>query len=141
MTAALLSAALLAAAAPNGGADPLLVVQLGGLLSTEGMVRVAVFDDPAPFPEEIGLAACTVSVRPEGAMVEVEVPGLTPGTYAVAAFHDEDGDRVVDRNIFGVPLEPFGFTMGARARLGPPRFEEARFDLDGDTTYVSVFLD
>jgi uncharacterized protein (DUF2141 family) len=53
---------------------------------------------------------------------------VTPGTYAVAAYQDANGNGRLDRTGLGLPLEPYGFsgTVGRRAR---PDFAEAAFVL------------
>jgi uncharacterized protein (DUF2141 family) len=54
--------------------------------------------------------------------------GVSPGTYAVAAYQDTNGNGRLDRTGLGLPLEPYGFsgTAGRRAR---PDFGEAAFGL------------
>jgi uncharacterized protein (DUF2141 family) len=51
------------------------------------------------------------------------------GTYALAVLHDEDGNERLDRAAFGVLREGIGASNGAVRRLGPPRFEDAKFTL------------
>ena len=59
-------------------------------------------------------------------VVRLDVP---PGTWAVQAFLDEDGDRAINRNFFGIPTEGLGFSNDAAFRFGPPSFAEAAFVL------------
>jgi uncharacterized protein (DUF2141 family) len=63
------------------------------------------------------------------------VEGVPPGTYAVQAFHDEDGDGTLDRRGFW-PSEGLGFSRDAPMRMGPPRFGDAavRIERDGRIT-------
>ena len=57
------------------------------------------------------------------ALAEFELPA---GEYAIVAFHDLDGDEDFDRNLIGIPAEPYGFSNGAAPRLRVARWEEAR---------------
>ena len=57
--------------------------------------------------------------------VTVTVRGIRPGTYAVQAFQDENGNEEVDRNFFGLPKEGIGFSNDAPIRFGPPSFADA----------------
>jgi uncharacterized protein (DUF2141 family) len=41
---------------------------------------------------------------------------LDPGRSAVIAFHDENGNANLDRNVLGVPTEPCGLGNAASAR-------------------------
>ncbi|MFE1601810.1 DUF2141 domain-containing protein [Methylobacterium sp. ID0610] len=58
-------------------------------------------------------------------VVFTEVP---PGTYAVAAFQDLDGDGRLARTPLGLPREPYGFSNGA-GRGGRPDYAAAAFRL------------
>ena len=53
---------------------------------------------------------------------------VAPGTYAVAAFQDLNGNGRLDRTGLGLPLEPCGFS-GEPVRAARPDFERARFGL------------
>jgi uncharacterized protein (DUF2141 family) len=53
---------------------------------------------------------------------------LAPGAeYAVAAFHDENGNDDLDRGLFGIPTEGTGASNDARGFMGPPPYDGARF--------------
>ena len=53
---------------------------------------------------------------------------LKPGHYAVATYHDENGDRDFNRTLFTIK-EGFGFSNDAPTALGLPAFSAARFEL------------
>ncbi|MCJ2027723.1 DUF2141 domain-containing protein [Methylobacterium sp. J-067] len=53
---------------------------------------------------------------------------VPPGTYAVAAFQDSNGNGQLDRTGLGLPLEPYGFSNES-GRRGRPDFREAAFTL------------
>lgn len=57
------------------------------------------------------------------------------GDYALALVHDENGNGRMD-TFLGMPREGFGFSRDAPVRFGPPRFEDARFALEGSQTLV-----
>ena len=50
---------------------------------------------------------------------------VAPGTYAVAAFQDQNGDRRLDRTGLGLPTEPYGFS-GPPERTARPDFASAQ---------------
>ncbi|MCW5729760.1 MAG: DUF2141 domain-containing protein [Alphaproteobacteria bacterium] len=71
----------------------------------------------------------------------LRLPG--PGTYAIAIYHDENGDRRLNRNLFGLPTEGYGFSNDAEPSLvppGPPRHEDASFRIDGDPRTLHITL-
>lgn len=72
----------------------------------------------------------------EGQKVTLKLPA---GRFAVAVFHDMNGNRELDRNMFRIPAEPFGFSNNPRVIAGPPDFNEAAFQLSGDME-IQIFL-
>lgn len=57
-----------------------------------------------------------------------EFANVPYGSYAVAGFHDEDGDGEFDKRL-GVPVEGYCFSnRAAPRRLKPPSFEAAKFE-------------
>jgi uncharacterized protein (DUF2141 family) len=58
--------------------------------------------------------------------------GIAPGTYAVALFHDENGDGKLDTNFMGVPREGVGVSNNKLRSFGPPRWDDAKFPLGAD---------
>ncbi len=70
----------------------------------------------------------------------VTIDDVPPGLYAAQAFHDENGDGLLNRNILGLPKEAMGFSRNAPMRLGPPRFADAAFAVGDDVTRVAFTL-
>ena len=86
-------------------------------------------------------SACTLGQEASGesearTFVFASVP---PGTYAVAAFQDRDGDRRLGRTGLGLPTEPYGLSGGA-GRRARPSFEEAAFSLREPGAAIRVRL-
>lgn len=52
--------------------------------------------------------------------------GVPPGTYALRAFQDLNGNAQLDRPMIGPPSEPWGVSNDIRHSFRAPRFEEAR---------------
>ena len=48
------------------------------------------------------------------------------GEYAVMVYQDLDGNKKLNRNLIGIPNEPYGFSNNP-SLMGPPRFEQLRF--------------
>ena len=58
---------------------------------------------------------------------------VPPGRYGVSVMHDKNANGKLDTNIVGIPTEPDGASRDARGRMGPPAFEDAAVDVQGDT--------
>lgn len=63
---------------------------------------------------------------------------LPYGNYAVAIYHDDNGDERLNRGIFGIPAEGYGFSNDAPVSFGPPDFEDAVFVLDGTDLTIQI---
>ena len=70
----------------------------------------------------------------------LEFKDLKPGRYALAVYHDENGNGEFDRTWIGLPAEGLGFSNGAWIGLGPPSFEEAAVTLKGQEQTIVIAL-
>lgn len=64
----------------------------------------------------------------------VFVINLPEGFYAIALFVDANKNLKIDKNFLGIPKEQFGFSNNAMGTLSAPSFEQAMFEVDGNTT-------
>lgn len=105
-----------------------LTVEVSGVTPNRGQVYVALYDRADTFPIS-GRQRERQVLPPEAGHLSVHFRDLPPGQYAVAAFQDSNGNGVLDKNFLGIPEEPYGFSNGARASAGPPRFAQAAVTL------------
>jgi len=104
-----------------------------------GRIAIAVHADADNFRR--GEAPLRDLIVPRtGPVTTVTLRGLPPGRYAVAAFHDLDGDGELTLWPFGLPKEAYGFSREARGRFGPPPFTAAAFDLTPIGTHQVITL-
>ena len=118
-----------------------VVVTVSGVRGAEGSVACALFADADGFPKAGRQAAGRRIAAAEGSVVLVfeDVP---PGDYAVAAYHDEDDDGVLDTGALGVPEEGLAFSNGQEAGVfGPPGFDAAKVAIGGGGGPVELTLE
>ena len=139
---ALVIAATLAAAGPAPGTalGAELTVEVVGLRSDDGNVHFALYDNPATFPDDEGRLRGT-NVPIAGRRAVAVFKDLTPGSYAVAVFHDENANGSFDQGFLGLPLEDYGFSNDAPAFLGPPSFEQAKFAVPEKGIRITIDVD
>jgi uncharacterized protein (DUF2141 family) len=115
-------------AVPAQAAD--LTVVVSNISSNAGSVMVGLFDSAAAFPKTVtqGVLAAAAG-RDAIGRVTLVLRDLTPGTYAVSAYHDLNGNGQLDSNLMGLPTEPYGFSNNARGSFGPPSFQAASIAL------------
>ena len=113
----ILSGVLLLGAAAQAGT---VEVHVAGV-TAKGTVKVAVCD------KERFLKQCaySASAPAQAGETTVTVKDIPAGTWAVLAYQDENGNGELDRNLIGIPKEPYGFSRDARSKFGPPGFEDA----------------
>ncbi len=124
-------------AMPMGLAELTVVVE--DLRNADGDVRIALWSDPAGFTDP-SAALVETGKKAQLGQVTFTFSGLPPGRYAIASFHDENGNGAFDRTILGLPKEGLGFSNGARVNLGPPTFEAAAVEIAGASQVVVVKL-
>ena len=62
------------------------------------------------------------------------------GRYALAAYHDRDGDRKLARQWNMLPAEPFALSNNQTLKLRMPQFEDAAFAVGDQRTVVRLDL-
>ncbi|KAA0680798.1 DUF2141 domain-containing protein [Azospirillum brasilense] len=99
-----------------------LTVTVQGVRNGDGQIVLAVCEEAA-YPA--GRCAFRVTAPAAEGSVRVAVPDVPPGIYALRVYHDENGNRQLDRNLLGLPWEGFGFGNDAPVSLAPPNFRDA----------------
>ena len=132
--------AFLTAGEPAAAPTLELRIQVLDLRNSVGLVRLALFDRAEGYPESNELAAATLSSPIDARPVTLRFRNLEPGTYALSVLHDENKNGRLDRNLVGIPMEGIGASNDATRRWGPPRFEDAKFELEveGQTLIVRM---
>jgi uncharacterized protein (DUF2141 family) len=126
--AALASAAGHPDSGTSSGTD--VTVTVTQLRSAEGMVLGCMTGDPARFPQcRSGKPSYHTVVDAHAGQVTLTFADVAPGRYAIALLHDENGNGKADRALGMMPREGFGFSRDAKVVMGPPRFEEAVFEV------------
>lgn len=111
----------------TGHAGPIrLHVTVSNVRSSDGLIAVTLYaDDSHRFLARRGsLYVGRVPARQGTTQVCIFVP--SPGTYALAVYHDADGNRHITRNAIGLPAEGYGFSNNAPAIFGLPSFSRVR---------------
>ncbi len=114
-----------------------LNVTVSGLRSGLGEVHVAVYDAAERFPKDDKYLTAAVVAAAVGE-VTVAFKDLAAGNYALAVYHDENGNNEFDQGILGIPLEGYGFSNDASAFFGPPDFAAAAVTLAEPESNITI---
>jgi uncharacterized protein (DUF2141 family) len=112
------------------------MLKVTGLRSEKGQVKIAVFNSSEKWLGEQPIYSSTINV--DSQTVTCRINDVPYGDYGVAVFHDENSNGKMDKNVLGIPLEPYGFSNNVRITFGPPKWEEAKFTVKGSTAEVSI---
>ncbi|MFN3301349.1 MAG: DUF2141 domain-containing protein [Sediminibacterium sp.] len=72
--------------------------------------------------------------------ISVDFNNIPKGKYAIAVFLDENDNYELDRNIFGIPKEKYGFSNNVLPALRPATFEESAFEVNQMETTIHINL-
>lgn len=139
MLGRLLAASLLIFAGVLPAAAAEIVVEIDGLRSRQGVVRIGLYDKEAAFPKKNGAILQGTVTLGEGATRYVFAE-LAPGTYAISLYHDENANDEFDFTWLGLPGEGYGFSNGAKARLSAPSFKDAAIVVGPGGKSISIKL-
>ncbi|MEM9669527.1 MAG: DUF2141 domain-containing protein [Pseudomonadota bacterium] len=93
-----------------------------------GILLVEIYrNDPKNFLSSkgrIARARVAAEIGPQTVCLNIDGPGM----YAVASYHDRDGDRKLDKKWNRLPKEPFALSTNPKLKLRKPRFREAAFE-------------
>jgi uncharacterized protein (DUF2141 family) len=127
-------AALLAGAGQPGGEVNLTIT---GLRSDKGQVLICLTREVNAFPDCSGSSDARHAVVP-ATNPQATFANLPQGRYAISVLHDENGNGRADKTLGLIPREGFGFSRDAPVRMGPPKFEQAAFDINGHDVSQSI---
>ena len=111
---------------PEGGSSNLTLL-FQGIERTGGTVRLAMYNSKADFMVEEKAMLYNFNVDRKGTL-EVVIENLPIGSHAFAVFLDENNNMVLDKNLMGVPTEPYGFSKTPPSKWRLPTWEEAVFE-------------
>jgi uncharacterized protein (DUF2141 family) len=129
---------LLVAADPPGAGGATLVVEVDGLKDDQGKVHASLYASEDGFPTKPEKAIRQVDVKITGGRARVVFEGIAPGGYAVAAYHDENGNGKLDTGFLGIPTEGLASSNDAKGFMGPPSFEKARVEVAPGENRITV---
>jgi uncharacterized protein (DUF2141 family) len=115
-----------------GGDQYRLTVSVTGLKPLKGDLYISLHNRPAYFQvADSALMKTKVTVNEESELIIFDQ--LPAGTYAIAVYHDENLNGIMDANEKGFPKEGYGFSTKTKM-FGRPKFEQAAFELNCEQT-------
>lgn len=120
---------------------PVLSISFTNISEAKGSLYIGVYDSESSFLQEKKVVFKKVlPVRKKGS-IELKISDLAPGFYAVSCFHDLNDNGKLDKNLVGIPSEPYGFSNNARPKFRAPKWEEAKFEIKSGENHIAIRLE
>lgn len=113
-----------------------LTVVVNGIRNKTGEICFRVYDSEKGFPMSNSSEVKSGCTKITGKSVKKVFSGVKPGTYAVAVVDDQNGDKKLNKDFFGIPQEGFGISKNpiVSIQTGTPKFQKASFKMTKNTT-------
>ena len=138
----LLAVVVLVFATPIFAQTGIIKVEVTGIENTNGTVRIGLYNSKSSFPI-YGNEVQGAKVKPtKKGSLSYNFKNLPDGTYAIAVWHDENDNQIMDKNLFGAPKEKYGFSKNIFGTFGAPDFEEVSFKVvNGNIVKLTINLE
>ena len=113
-----------------------LTVTISNIKNAKGSISVGLFNKKKGFPK--GQVFRGIHIHAQVGKVTGRFSNLPLGKYAIAVYHDKNNNKKLDKNFFGIPKEPYGFSQNARAIFGSPSFAKAAFIVGKKSLSTSI---
>ena len=109
-------------------------------VTAKGIMKLELYSKEDGFLRKKGRMRWIRDAAVDGPMrMCINVPA--PGTYAVAGYHDLDGNRKLKKKWDFTPREPYGLSNNPEIReRRQPKFEEAAFEVGPQGTEIDFIL-
>jgi uncharacterized protein (DUF2141 family) len=109
-----------------------LTVTISSLKPLKGDLYISLHNRPEYFQvPDSAFLKLKIDVDDETETVVFE--NVPEGQYAIALYHDENLNGIMETNDKGIPREGYGFSTKSKF-FGRPKFEQAAFEVSGNDT-------
>ncbi|OCB72987.1 DUF2141 domain-containing protein [Flavobacterium crassostreae] len=115
-----------------------LHVTINNIQTKTGMINLAVFNNGSNYLKE-GAAYKNYFIAVKSTTESITITDLPKGEYAVSMYHDVNADYKLNKNVLGIPTEPFGFSNNVVLKHAPPTYNQCKFYLK-DTKHILIKL-
>ncbi|RKR07900.1 uncharacterized protein (DUF2141 family) [Maribacter vaceletii] len=112
-------------------------VEIHDIDSSNGQVLIGLYNSEELWLKKTYKGAVGKILEGKSIATFVDVP---EGIYAISVFHDEDKDGKLKTNFLGIPSEDTGSSNNAPAMFGPPKWEDAKFEVKKNTVKQIINL-
>jgi uncharacterized protein (DUF2141 family) len=105
-----------------------LRVTVTAISNAKGLIEFALYKNPDVFTQA-GKTHRLARVNAQKGEVSFVFADLEPGKYAIVVYHDENQNKICDKNFFAIPTEAYAFSNNVRPKLSVPSFDDCAINL------------
>ena len=117
-----------------------LNIEITGIKNKQGQICLSLFNKHHGFPNDGNNAIQTSCIKVTDIKERVTLTNLAPGSYAIAIFHDENNDGILNFNWVGIPTEGFGFSQNPPILKGIPKFKDSAIIVSDSEINIEIKL-
>jgi uncharacterized protein (DUF2141 family) len=114
-----------------------LTLIITNLASRTAPVIVGLYDEKCKFPDPKGQLKI-YTFKPDSITLTATIADLPFGTYALAIYQDVNSNGKIDKNMIGIPTEPYAFSNNYKPTVKAPGFKNCKFNYCADTNIVAM---
>jgi len=107
-------------------------VKIDGLRNEKGFLLYSIFNKKDGFPDKAAKAYAKGSIKITDRNINLNLPNLPSGQYAISFLHDENENGKMDFKLITIPKEGYCFSRNATGTFGPPDFNSSAIELKAD---------
>lgn len=114
-----------------------ITVVVSNFDNNQGKAYVALYNSEASFLNK-GFEATFTKI--ENNSCTITFKAVPNGIYAISMFHDENDNNKMDTALFGIPKEDYGCSNNATGFMGPPKWQDAKFQINNKSITQHIQL-
>lgn len=114
-----------------------ITVNVENLDSDKGKIYMSLYKTEDSF---LGKGYMSVVSEIDNNSCIITFKNVPNGVYAISFFHDENDNKKMDSNFLGIPSEDYGCSNNAKGFMGPPKWEDAKFEVKNKSITQTITL-
>ena len=119
---------------------PEIQIKIQNVKQSKGPLRIAFFRKGSNFPKDEALSYAKEVKPTKLGDLQLSWGDIPFGEYAIAIYQDINNNGVLDKNVFGYPSEPFGFSKNFKPRFSAPDFDDCKITFSGSNSSFQIKL-
>ena len=111
-------------------------VEVTNILNKNGKISIGLYNKDDDTFSNMSKYYKGVNLDINDTKVVYTFKNIPNGTYAISIIHDENENKRLDKNFFGIPTEGYGFSNNIRPSFRGATFKESMFTLNSDKNIV-----